>query len=62
MVSNARKKASKTYSDKMDVIKSVKLNRKTDKDILDYLEKSNVTNFTGLVKELIREQIKKEEE
>lgn len=57
MATEAQKKARNKYNRANTINKTVTLNKVTDADILAYIE--NV-NFTGLVKELIRKEIKKE--
>ena len=57
MATEAQKKARNKYNRANTINKTVTLNRVTDADILAYIEDAN---FTGLVKELIRKEIKKE--
>lgn len=57
MATEAQKKARNKYNRANTVNKTVTLNKVTDADILAYIED---VNFTGLVKELIRKEIKKE--
>ena len=54
--SEAQKRASIKYDKAYTVQKLIKLNKKTDKDILDWI---SGRNFQGYVKELIREDMKK---
>lgn len=55
MKSDARRRAVAKYQKRNIITKVVKLNRKTDSDILRYLEQ--IDNFQGFVKKLIREKI-----
>lgn len=57
MATEAQKKARNKYNRANTINKTVTLNKVTDADILAYIED---VNFTGLVKELIRKEIKKE--
>lgn len=57
MATEAQKKARNKYNRANTINKTVTLNKVTDADILAYIENAN---FTGLVKELIRKEIKKE--
>lgn len=50
-------RASEKYDQANTVQLKLKLNKKTDADILDFLERS--PNKQGLIKYLIREEIKK---
>lgn len=54
MSTEAQKKASKKYDKENSVVKTVKFNKKTDKDILDHIEDKK---FVTYVKELIRKDI-----
>lgn len=54
--SEAQKRASIKYDKANTVQKLLKLNKKTDKDILDWISGKN---FQGYVKALIREDMKK---
>ena len=56
MATEAQKKARNKYNAQNTVTKSVELNKKIDKDIIDYIEGKA---FNTLVKKLIREDIKK---
>lgn len=58
MASEAQIRASKKYNKENTMVLSMRFNLKNDADIIDYLNK--VGSKTGLVKTLIREQIKKE--
>lgn len=58
MVSEAQKRAKKKYAKRSEIVKGVKLNKNTEKDILDFLDNSNIS-FSTYVKELIREDMKK---
>ena len=55
----AQQKAKKRYDEKNTVQIKLKLNRKTDKDILEELEHSG--NKQGFIKGLIRHSIKEKE-
>lgn len=57
MLSEARKRANNKYIAKNLVQKSFRLNRRTDVDILEYLE--TIDNFSGYIKQLIREDMKR---
>lgn len=57
MATEAQKKARNKYNKTNTLNKTVTFNRTTDSDILSYIDG---INFTGLVKELIRKEIKKE--
>ena len=57
MATEAQKKARNKYNRANTINKTVTLNKVTDADILAYIEG---VNFTGLIKELIRKEIKKE--
>lgn len=57
MATEAQKKARNKYNRANTINKTVTLNKVTDADILAYIED---VNFTGLVKGLIRKEIKKE--
>ena len=54
--SQAQREAGARYDADMTVRVSLKLNKKTDADILDFL--AGQTNKQGLIKELIRERMK----
>lgn len=54
--SEAQKRASIKYDKANTVQKLLKLNKKTDKDILDWISGKN---FQGYVKALIRDDMKK---
>lgn len=56
MATEAQKKARNKYNRANTINKTVTLNKVTDADILAYIEG---VNFTGLIKELIRKEIKK---
>ncbi len=58
--SKAQLKAQQKYDSVNTVHIALKLNRKTDADILDKLEA--VANKQGYIKDLIRDDIKREEE
>ena len=57
MATEAQKKARNKYNRANTINKTVTLNKVTDADILAYIEG---VNFTGLIKKLIRKEIKKE--
>ena len=59
MVSNAQRRASAKYDKENAVVLTVKLNKKTDSDILAALE--SVTNRNGFIKKIIREKIAESE-
>ena len=56
MTTEAQKKAVRKYDGMMTVQKIVKLNKKTDADILKHLEGKQIQTY---VKHLIREDMKK---
>lgn len=58
--SEKKKQYDKIYSKKYEVIKTVKFNRNTDKDILTHIEKIDKP-FAKYIKELIRKDIKDSE-
>lgn len=58
MVSDAKRKTNMDYDRKNTKLVGMKLNRNTDADILNFLEKQG--NIQGYLKRLIREDIKKE--
>lgn len=55
-ISDARLRANKKYADKNCVSFSIQLNRNTDSDILDHLQKQD--NRQGYIKELIRQDLR----
>lgn len=57
MATESQRKARNKYNAKKLVNKTVTLNKELDKDIIDYIQGEN---FTGLVKRLIRDEIKRE--
>ena len=59
MATEAQKKARNKYNRANTINKTVTLNKVTDADILAYIDG---VNFTGLIKELIRKEIKKSRE
>lgn len=59
MTSTAQIRASNKYNKEHTMILSMRLNLKNDADIIKYLKQ--IDNKTGLVKSLIREQIKKDQ-
>ena len=56
MTSEAQKRASRRYDRENTMIVTLKLNKKYDADIIEYLEKT-VDNRQAYVKELIRRNI-----
>ena len=56
MRSEAQKKADRKYEKNNVRRLTIKLNRNTDDDLIDYLE--GIDNVQGFVKELIRQHIK----
>ena len=58
MTSESQKKASATYDRQKTVTVTVKLNKKTDADILEWLSRKK--NKQGIIKWLIRNQIARE--
>lgn len=58
--SKARLQANKRYDEVNTIQFKMKLNKKTDADIIEFLNKS--TNKQGTVKELIRTEIKRKNE
>lgn len=59
MVSKAQRRASAKYDKENTVVKTFKLNKKTDADILAALE--TVTNCNAFIKKIIREKIAESE-
>lgn len=59
MASNAQRRASAKYDKENAVVLTVKLNKKTDSDILAALE--SVTNRNAFIKKIIREKIAESE-
>lgn len=59
MASAAQIKASYKYNKENTMVLSMRFNLKNDADIIKYLHQ--IDNKTGLVKSLIREQIKKDQ-
>jgi hypothetical protein len=59
MVSNAQRRASAKYDKENAVVLTVKLNKKTDSDILAALE--SVNNRNAFIKKIIREKIAESE-
>ena len=60
MTSESQKKASAAYDRQKTVTVTVKLNKKTDADILEWLSRKK--NKQGIIKWLIRNQIARESE
>lgn len=58
MITEANKRASKKYNEKNTTMLSLRLNKKTDADILQRLEK--IGNKQGYIKELMRKEIKEQ--
>lgn len=56
MATEAQKRASLKYQKREVVQVSIKLNRKTDADIIEHL--NSLDNVQGYIKQLIRESIK----
>ena len=59
MVSKAQRRASAKYDKENTIVKTIKLNKKTDADILTALE--TVTNCNAFIKKIIREKIAESE-
>lgn len=59
MATEAQKKARNKYNKTNRINKTVALNKATDSDIINYIEG---VNFTGLIKELIRKEMKNSKE
>lgn len=59
MVSEAQKRAVKKYDENNTVSWFLKLNLNTDADIIEYMKK--VPSRQGLIKQLIREHMRKED-
>ena len=57
--SEAQKRADKKYQKKANVIKTIKLTKGIDEDIINYIDKID-QSFNSLIKELIREKIEKD--
>ena len=57
--SEAQKRADKKYQKKANVIKTIKLTKEIDEDIINYIDKID-QSFNSLIKELIREKIEKD--
>ena len=55
MATESQKRARNKYNAQNNINKTITLNKKTDQDIITYIEDKN---FTGLVKDLIREKMK----
>lgn len=53
----ARRKANKKYDKANTLLYSLKLNKNTDSEIIDYL--ANCENKQGLIKRLLREEVEK---
>lgn len=58
MISDAKRKANAKYNAKTRITVSFQLNKSTDQDIIEYLK--TVDNVNGFLKNLVREQIKKD--
>lgn len=54
MATESQKRARNKYNAQNNINKTITLNKKTDQDIITYIEDKN---FTGLVKDLIRKEI-----
>lgn len=59
MASEALYRATRKYNKKMTIQKNMKLNKKTDADIIEHLEDKQ---FQTYVKELIRKDMKENEQ
>lgn len=59
MTSEAQKRASRRYDRENTMVVTLKLNKKYDADIIEYLEKT-VENRQAYIKALIRKDIKRE--
>ena len=57
--SEAQKRADKKYQKKANVIKTIKLTKGIDDDIINYIDKID-QSFNSLIKEHIREKIEKD--
>lgn len=57
MASKAQLEANKRYNDKNTFIKTIRFNKVTESEIIDYINQSNEP-FATLVKRLIQEEIK----
>lgn len=57
--SEAQKRADKKYQKKANVIKTIKLTKGIDDDIINYIDKID-QSFNSLIKKLIREKIEKD--
>ena len=57
--SEAQKRADKKYQKKANVIKTIKLTKGIDDDIINYIDKID-QSFNSLIKEIIREKIEKD--
>lgn len=57
--SEAQKKADKKYQKKSNVIKTIKLTKGIDDDIINYIDEID-QSFNSLIKELMRERIEKD--
>lgn len=57
--SEAQKRADKKYQKKANVIKTIKLTKGIDDDIINYIDEID-QSFNSLIKELIRERIEKD--
>lgn len=55
MATESQKRARNKYNAQNNINKTITLNKKTNQDIITYIEDKN---FTGLVKDLIREKMK----
>lgn len=55
MATESQKRARNKYNAQNNINKTITLNKKTDRDIITYIEDKN---FTGLVKDLIRKKMK----
>lgn len=60
MATEAQKRAAKRYDDKYTIMVPVKLNKRTDADIISHLQ--SIYNRQGYIKDLIRDDIKANKE
>ncbi len=62
MKTEAQIRANRKWEKKTIIDKSIRLNKNTDKDIIDYLNDADIKSFQGYVKELIRKDIQQHQE
>lgn len=58
MTRECDKQANRRYQDKYIVRYQIKLNRRTDPDLIEYLDRQ--PNKTGLIKRLLREEMERD--